>query len=38
MAAVNPAVPIAMASRVVRPDGSGTVHPDGTRASSPYPP
>ena len=38
IAAVNPAVPMAIASRAVRPAGSGTTQPDGIRASSPYPP
>ena len=38
IAAVNPAVPMAIASRAVRPSGSGTTQPDGIRASSPYPP
>ena len=38
IAAVKPAVPISIASRAVRPSGSGTTQPDGIRASSPYPP
>ena len=37
IAAVNPAVPIAIASRAVRPAGSGTTQPDGIRASSAVP-
>ena len=32
-AAVNPAVPIVMASRAVSPAGSGTTHPAGTRTN-----
>ena len=32
IAAVKPAVPIAIASRIVSPGGSGTIHPAGTRA------
>ena len=32
-AAVYPAVPITIDSRVVRPSGSGTIQPAGTRAT-----
>ena len=35
---MNPAVPIAIASRADRPSGSGTTQPAGIRASSPKPP
>jgi hypothetical protein len=34
MAAVNPAVPMAIACRAVSPSGSGTTHSAGTRAYS----
>ena len=37
-AAVNPAVPSAIACRVVRPLGSGTTQSAGTRATSASPP
>ena len=37
-AAVNPAVPMAIASRAVRPAGNGTIQSAGTRAYSANPP
>ena len=37
-AAVNPAVPSAIAWRALSPSGSGTTHSDGTRAYSAKPP
>ena len=38
IAAVKPAVPMAIASRVVRPSGIGTTQPEGIRANVPKPP
>ena len=38
IAAVNPAVPIAIASRADRPGGIGTTQPAGSRSYSAYPP
>ncbi len=37
-AAVNPAVPITIESRIESPSGTGIREPAGTRANSAYPP